>query len=84
MLDRREGRLGKAHKALMTHLLIGWRAGDLIVINGRGPAWPAPQRSVVPVSPRLSCVQAGGNVCFLEPSSVNKLLNLSTIQNLAS
>ena len=31
----------------MTHLLIGWRAGDLIVINGRGPAWPAPQRSVV-------------------------------------
>ena len=34
-------------KALMTHLLIGWRAGDLIVINGRGPARPAPQRSVV-------------------------------------
>ncbi len=31
----------------MTHLLIGWRAEDLIVINGRGPAWPAPQRSVV-------------------------------------
>jgi hypothetical protein len=31
----------------MTHLLIGWRAGDLIVINGRGPRWPAPQRSVL-------------------------------------
>ena len=34
-------------KAWITHLLIGWRAGDLIVINGRGPARPAPQRSVV-------------------------------------
>jgi hypothetical protein len=26
----------------MTHLLIGWRAGDLIVINGRGPALARP------------------------------------------
>ena len=41
----------RSRQALMTHPLIGWRAGDLIVITGRGPAWPAPQRSVVPVSP---------------------------------
>ena len=34
-------------KALMTHLSIEMRAGDLIVTNGREPAWPATQRSVV-------------------------------------
>ena len=42
---------------------MGGLAGDLIVINGRGPVWPAPQRSVV--LPIICPPNPFGTICLL-------------------